>query len=263
MSRSLFLAFLMALIPHALLTLVELDTFNRPIYVKVPLKTLTMDIVGPRPVKKHSVVKIPSIVVRKSKKKPILEKKIIRNARPKLSVKPRIEDKKRIQPKKIIIKEEPPKKHETLAELSPADFPAIKKKEDVFEEDTAFVPDMVDIPRALRNIKDTPDKVKKEWVPGSLSDVPIAYALPIYKSNISPQYPLLARKRGYQGTVLLEVLVNKDGKAASIRLARSSGYETLDRAAIKGVENWLFHPAKRGDELVEMWVKIPIRFKLK
>jgi protein TonB len=72
----------------------------------------------------------------------------------------------------------------------------------------------------------------------------------------------LARKRGYQGTVLLEVLVSTDGKAASIRLSRSSGYSILDRAAITGVRDWLFYPAKRGDEVFEMWVTIPIRFTL-
>jgi protein TonB len=56
--------------------------------------------------------------------------------------------------------------------------------------------------------------------------------------------------------------VSKDGKAASIQLSRSSGYNILDRAAIRGVRGWLFYPAKRGDELIEMWVKIPIRFTL-
>jgi protein TonB len=73
----------------------------------------------------------------------------------------------------------------------------------------------------------------------------------------------LARRRNYQGTVLLEVLVTREGKVGSVRLARSSGFEMLDRAAIKGVKRWVFHPGRKGDELVEMWVKIPIRFQLR
>jgi protein TonB len=121
---------------------------------------------------------------------------------------------------------------------------------------------MVDIPHALPNMNTTPHTLKKDEVPGVVTSVPVTYAHPIYKHNISPPYPLLARKRGYQGTVLLEVLVSTDGKAASIQLRKSSGYSMLDKAAIKGVREWLFYPAKRGDEVFEMWVTIPIRFTL-
>jgi len=237
---------------------VELDAFKRPLSVKISPKTLTMNIVAPQPIKKPSIDKDPSIVV----KKPLAKKKMINEKVKSIQkVKPKVERKKSVQLERSAIKKELPKKNETLADLSPVTFPQDKKKEDDFlEEDTVFIPDMVDIPQALPDINNTPKRVKKVDVPDLLSDIPITYAHPIYKRNISPPYPLLARKRGYQGTVLLEVLVSKDGKAASIQLSRSSGYNILDRAAIKGVRGWLFYPAKRGDELFEMWVKIPIRF---
>lgn len=253
MSRSLIFAFLCALILHSVVALVELNAFKRPLSVKISPKTLIMNIVAPRPVRKTSIGKNPSIVV----KKPIVKKRMTKK------VKPKVDMIKKIQSDRSAMKESLPEKGETLADLSPVNFPADKKKEDdFFEEDAVFIPDMVDIPQALPNIKDTPREIKKDEVSDLLSDIPITYAHPIYKRNISPPYPLLARKRGYQGTVLLEVLVSKDGKATSIQLSRSSGYNILDRAAIKGVRGWLFYPAKRGDELFEMWVKIPIRFTL-
>jgi len=253
LSRSLIFAFLCALILHSVVALVELGAFKRPLSVKVPLKNLTMNIVVPQPIKKPSIDKGPSIVV----KKPLVKKRITKK------VKPKVERKKSVQPDRSVMKESLSEKDKTLSDLSPVNFPQDKKKEDdFFEEDTVFIPDMVDIPQALPNKKDTPREVKKDEVSDLLSDIPITYVHPIYKHNISPPYPLLARKRGYQGTVLLEVLVSKDGKAASIQLSRSSGYNILDRAAIKGVRDWLFYPAKRGDELFEMWVKIPIRFTL-
>ena len=260
MSRSLIFAFVCALILHSVVALVGLDAFRRPLSVKVPLRTLTMNIVVPQSIKKPSIDKDPSIVV----KKPLANKKMINEKVKSIQkVKPKVERKKSVQLERSAIKKELPKKNETLADLSPVTFPQDKKKEDDFlEEDTVFIPDMVDIPQALPDINNTPKRVKKVDVPDLLSDIPITYAHPIYKRNISPPYPLLARKRGYQGTVLLEVLVSKDGKAASIQLSRSSGYKILDRAAIKGVRAWIFYPAKRGDELVEMWVKIPIRFTL-
>jgi protein TonB len=87
-------------------------------------------------------------------------------------------------------------------------------------------------------------------------------ARPIYRKNPSPQYPGLARRRGYQGTVVLEVLVDERGRVGGLRVFTSSGYAILDRAAVAAVENWLFEPGIREGEEVAMWVKIPIRFEL-
>jgi len=88
-------------------------------------------------------------------------------------------------------------------------------------------------------------------------------AVPIYRKNPSPPYPRNARRRGYEGKVILEVLVNKEGSVEDLRILESSGYRVLDRAAMKSVQIWLFEPGRRGEERVEMWVKVPIRFDLK
>lgn len=91
----------------------------------------------------------------------------------------------------------------------------------------------------------------------------IQEARPLYQQNPKPKYPRIATKRGYQGTVLLEVLVNRNGSVGDLRVSTSSGYSILDRAAMKSVKDWLFVPGKRGDETVDMWVVIPVRFQLK
>jgi protein TonB len=90
----------------------------------------------------------------------------------------------------------------------------------------------------------------------------ISEAVPLYRENPRPQYPSIARKRGHEGKVLLEVLVNPDGKVGDVRVLDSSGHGVLDRAALKAVKRWLFEPGTRGNEKVAMWVKIPIRFQL-
>jgi protein TonB len=87
-------------------------------------------------------------------------------------------------------------------------------------------------------------------------------AVPLYKENPAPEYPRLAKKRGYEGTVILEVLVTKEGKAGKVSLFQSSRYSSLDEAAVSSVRKWRFEPGKRGDNRVEMTVKIPVRFKL-
>ena len=86
---------------------------------------------------------------------------------------------------------------------------------------------------------------------------------PIYLENPEPEYPGLARKRGYQGTVVLEVLVNRNGRVKDLRVFASSGYQILDRAAMASVKKWVFEPGISGKEKVEMWVRIPVRFQLR
>jgi protein TonB len=88
-------------------------------------------------------------------------------------------------------------------------------------------------------------------------------AVPIYKKNPAPKYPRIARRKGYQGTVLIDVLVNREGRVKDIRLLESSGHSILDRAALGSVRTWIFAPAMKGEEKVEMWVKVPVRFQLK
>lgn len=258
MRVSLIFAFISALILHSVLAFVELNAFKIPVSTEISPKTLTMDIVVPQSVKKTSKDKYPLIAVRETIKK----KRIPAKVKQKQVIEPKAARKKTVQTKISPATEVIPEKHETVDGCLDENPPETKKKEDDFFEEDVFVPDMVDIPRALPEVEDTSQRVTQENVSVSSSAIPIADAHPIYKSNTTPPYPLLARKRGYQGTVFLEVLVGINGKAISIKVARSSGYSILDKAAIKGVSGWLFHPAKRGDELIEMWVKIPVRFTL-
>jgi periplasmic protein TonB len=91
----------------------------------------------------------------------------------------------------------------------------------------------------------------------------IREARPLYRSNPPPDYPALARRRGYQGNVVLEVLVAADGNVIELHVLSSSGYPILDRAAASSVKHWTFEPGMRGQEKVEMWVRVPIRFELR
>lgn len=87
-------------------------------------------------------------------------------------------------------------------------------------------------------------------------------AEPLYARNPTPAYPTMARRRGYQGTVLLNVLVAADGTVQSVTMGQSSGYPMLDQAARKSVVAWAFKPGTRGGRAVEMWVRVPVRFTL-
>ena len=91
----------------------------------------------------------------------------------------------------------------------------------------------------------------------------IRMATPRYGSSPRPPYPRIARRRGYEGTVVLEARIDRAGRVAELRILTSSGYRVLDRAAVAAVKNWVFIPGERDGKKVAMWVKVPIRFHLK
>jgi protein TonB len=83
-----------------------------------------------------------------------------------------------------------------------------------------------------------------------------------YGINPKPEYPRLARNRGWQGKVLLRVQVTAEGRSGAVNVHKSSGYEMLDESAIDAVEKWKFIPAKRGETPIASSVIVPIIFKL-
>ncbi len=81
--------------------------------------------------------------------------------------------------------------------------------------------------------------------------------------NPLPRYPRLARVRGWEGRVVLRVQVRANGAVRAIRVINSSGYDLLDRAAIKAVRRWRFRAAQVAGVSIASTVKVPIRFRLR
>jgi protein TonB len=83
-----------------------------------------------------------------------------------------------------------------------------------------------------------------------------------YLNNPKPPYPMVARRMGYHGTVILDVEVLADGRAGDVALQKSSGYEILDKAALQTVKTWKFSPAKRFGQAITKRFLVPIKFSL-
>jgi protein TonB len=87
-------------------------------------------------------------------------------------------------------------------------------------------------------------------------------ARPRYKRNPEPAYPALARRRRQEGVVLLAVLVDAAGRPESVEVQTSSGFDSLDAAAVAAVKDWEFEPGRRDGEPVASRVEVPIQFQL-
>jgi protein TonB len=83
-----------------------------------------------------------------------------------------------------------------------------------------------------------------------------------YLNNPPPNYPAVAARQGWQGTVLLKVRVLSSGRVDSVEVQKSSGHKLLDEEAIATVRAWQFTPSKRGETPIDGWATVPIEFKL-
>lgn len=81
-------------------------------------------------------------------------------------------------------------------------------------------------------------------------------------NNRKPYYPQVARRRGMQGNVLLQVRVGIHGEVLDVIIKQSSGYHLLDSAAKEAIEQWQFQPAQRGSKFETGSIEIPVRFNL-
>jgi protein TonB len=87
-------------------------------------------------------------------------------------------------------------------------------------------------------------------------------SLPRFVYQPKPDYPLVARRRGWEGTVTLDIELRADGSVGEIAVAQSSGYPLLDEAARDTVKTWRHTPVKRDGVPVTRWAQQHLVFKL-
>lgn len=88
-------------------------------------------------------------------------------------------------------------------------------------------------------------------------------AEPDYLRNPAPEYPREARRAREQGVVLIDVLVSAEGVVHELLLKESSGFKSLDQAALRAVRDWKFKPARIAGVPFSTRVDVPVRFVLK
>ena len=81
-------------------------------------------------------------------------------------------------------------------------------------------------------------------------------------TNRPPAYPTQARRKGWEGKVVLEISVLSSGRVDEIAVQESSGHSILDTAALRTVRRWRFVPAHRDGEYINSTVRLPVIFQL-
>lgn len=78
--------------------------------------------------------------------------------------------------------------------------------------------------------------------------------------KIAPIYPPLARQARIQGTVVLSILISKDGEVRDPKLV--SGHPMLAPAAIEAVKQWRYRPYVLDDKPVEVETIVRVSFRI-
>lgn len=79
-----------------------------------------------------------------------------------------------------------------------------------------------------------------------------------------PPYPRDSARNGDEGQVMLQVLVDVDGRPLEVEIAEGSGHRELDQAARRHVlAHWRFRPAMRDGRAIQAIGLVPIEFSLR
>lgn len=77
-----------------------------------------------------------------------------------------------------------------------------------------------------------------------------------------PRYPQDSRRKREQGVVVLQLLLDENGRVAEISIARSSGHRRLDQAALSAVRQWRWAPTRRNGVALQVKGLVEIPFVL-
>jgi TonB family protein len=109
----------------------------------------------------------------------------------------------------------------------------------------------------------TPEPTVPKIKPGDFVEFP--EVRPAAVKQVQPRYPPGAKRYKIEGYVVLEVLVDQNGKVEDARVLKEYPSERagFGKAALKVIRDWEFSPARHQGVPVRTKISISIRFRLK
>lgn len=151
-------------------------------------------------------------------------------------------------------------KQTTKKEIAPPPSPDIKAVQEVVP-----LEQMIDTPVYQPEPKPAPAETEMASEVESIAPPPTVLPRSDARhiNNPAPVYPRTALRLKEEGTVILNLLVRADGSVAEVKVKTSSGYERLDKAAVKAVKRWRYLPAAQGGQTIDYWYEQPVVFSLR
>lgn len=89
------------------------------------------------------------------------------------------------------------------------------------------------------------------------------YKAPRLKQTVPPRYPDSERHGGEEGWVVLNLMVDPDGKPMEPTVVESTGSRAFEKEALRSVQSWTFEPAALGDQPIAAGTNVKITFILR
>ncbi|MFI5006855.1 MAG: TonB family protein [Solirubrobacterales bacterium] len=103
----------------------------------------------------------------------------------------------------------------------------------------------------------SPLRAQEEPLTAGSGGVPV----PKRSKTVSPEYPAEAQAQGIRGIVILELIIDKDGKVIDAKTVRS--VPGLDEAALTAARQWTYEVTKVDGKPVSVRLTVPITFAMK
>ncbi len=91
---------------------------------------------------------------------------------------------------------------------------------------------------------------------------PIQIGEPSYLVLMQPEYPTQARRLHQEGTVVLALSLDSEGKLEKVVVTKSSGHPLLDQAAVEAMQQSRFQAANQNGVPVPSRAEVSITFRL-
>ncbi|HXA20125.1 MAG TPA: TonB family protein [Thermoanaerobaculia bacterium] len=96
---------------------------------------------------------------------------------------------------------------------------------------------------------------------GVYSAVPPGGTQPEETDRVVPRYPMIARRAGIQGPVVVRGIVRRDGTIDNVEVIKDLPYG-LGEAASEAVSQWHFRPATYRGEPIDVYYTVTVNFRL-
>jgi protein TonB len=96
---------------------------------------------------------------------------------------------------------------------------------------------------------------------GVYTAVPAGGTQPEETDRTVPRYPMIARRAGIQGPVVVRGIVRKDGTIDNVEVIKDLPYG-LGEAAREAVSQWHFRPATYRGDPIDVYYTVTVNFRL-
>lgn len=114
------------------------------------------------------------------------------------------------------------------------------------------------VAKEMDDLKLDPNDVDSLPIP---ADEFLVTSMPVLVSEVRIAYPEEAKKAGIEGPVVMDLLIDEQGKVRQVNLVKGPGFG-LNEAALTAIKNFQFRPAKIKEQSVAVKIRYTYRFIL-